>query len=225
MRRTTLFTKQPVPWRVKTRLVPPLDPSEAAALAEAMLLDLWERCASCEGFQGALRFAPEGAESWFREHLPSLADQAPQRGADLAERLASHFAGLRPGDTEVVIGGDAPLLPLATMLAAHVALEQGADLALSLDGGGGYTLVGLRAPHPELFLEVTMSDPEMGARTVELARAAGLDVALLPTSTDVDTWSDVLALSAALEQVAPSHPELPERTQHLVQRLLQRHQS
>jgi hypothetical protein len=32
-------------------------------------------------------------------------------------------------------------LPVATIVAAHAALERGVELALALDGGGGYALV------------------------------------------------------------------------------------
>lgn len=221
MRRTTLFTKRPVPGAVKTRLTPPLAPSEAAELFEAMLRDVAQRCLACEEFETALRYAPAEADAWFRAAFPRIEDQAPQRGAGLAERMARHFeeALATPG-TELVVGTDLPLLAPSTLVAAHRALEAGADLVLGLDGGGGYSLVGLSRPCPELFLEVEMSTPQMAQRTLALARRLGLEVARVTETRDVDTGEDLRRLARELEGLAPSDPIYPERTAALLPSLL-----
>lgn len=212
-RRTTVFAKRPRPGAVKTRLCPPLAPGEAAALAEAMLADVLARCRACAAFETGLRFAPAGERAWFEQRFPGLADLAPQEGADLGERLARHFDERADGaGTEVALGADAPTLPVARVVAAHDLLEEGADLVLSPDLGGGYVLVGLRAPAPELFTQVAMSTGDMCARTLELARRRGLRARLLDPTPDVDTGADLARLERELASLAPDDPRYPNET-------------
>jgi len=221
-RRTAVFTKHPAPGRVKTRLCPPLSPSQAAALSEAMLRDLVERLAAASDLETALRFAPAAAAAWFAAGFPGLADRAPQVGPDLGHRLARHFedeARRDPPATAVVVGSDVPLLPVALVREAHAALGAGADLVLSPDGGGGYALVGLRGSHPELFTRVAMSSGDTCARTVALARERGLEVELLEESLDVDREPDLRRLARLLAGRAPDGPGYPVRTALLLREL------
>ena len=201
MRVTSLFTKCPRPGRVKTRLLPVLAPAAAADLATAMLLDTAERLAAEPDLGPELALAEPDEAPWFEEHVPWLTERVPQAGSGLAERLAGHFERrLAAGAASVVVlGSDQPLVPLARYAEAHAALEAGADVVLGPDVGGGYYLVGLRAPRPELFLEVAMSSGDMCTRTVALARDAQLRVELLPTELDVDTPEDLERLGQRVE--------------------------
>lgn len=201
-RLTTLFAKLPRAGEVKTRLCPPLTGLEAAGLAEAMLADGLARCLGTSGFRTQLAVHPPGSEPWFRARFPELGDLVAQQGGDLGQRLAAHFerafARERLGSA-VVLGSDAPEVPLARVLEAHERLEDGADLVLGPDGGGGYYLVGLRRPASALFTEVEMSQPGMYARTLELARDRRLVVAELERGEDVDTPADLERLRAHVQ--------------------------
>jgi rSAM/selenodomain-associated transferase 1 len=208
-RRTAVFAKQPRAGQVKTRLCPPLDPLEAALLAEAMLEDTLRRCSGCSEWESVLYFAPSQAAAWFRWRFPRIADQRAQRGADLAERMANFFedecapAGTL-GQSRVLIGSDAPLVPASRITRAHELLEQGTDLVLGPDAGGGYYLVGLRHACRELFLRVGMSAGDMCAATLELARARGLSCATLESAQDVDRPADLERLRLGLLQAEPA---------------------
>jgi len=198
-RLTALFTKRPEPGRVKTRLLACLSPQEAAALAEAMLADGVER-ARAGPFRNVLVVAPEEAVEWARGRFPGLAVE-PQVGPDLGARLA-HFAARAFAElgarTLVLTGSDQPLVPLERLVEAHAALEAGADVVLGPDGGGGYYLIGLRAPRAELFTAVTMSSAGMAQATAELVQARGLALAWLAAHDDVDTPADLARLTAGL---------------------------
>lgn len=200
-RLTAIFAKRPEAGRVKTRLCPPLEPAQAAELAEAMLCDTVARCLA-GAFRSALVFAPSEAAAWFRARFPELEDQRAQVGEGLGERLA-HFveATFRRGAVRslVLIGSDQPLVPPACLEAAHRALEQGADCVLGPDLGGGYYLVGLGRSVPELFTGVTMSSAGMCAATEALARARGLAVVRLEPHPDVDLPADLVHLRCALD--------------------------
>lgn len=221
-RLTAILSKQPVAGQVKTRLCPPLAPEQAAGLAAAMLQDSIERCqagAAAGGYRAALWYAPASAEPWFRRAAPRLA-LFPQRGADLAERMAQAFAlGLAQPETQsmVLIGSDQPMLAGERILEAHRALEAGSDLVLGPDAGGGYYLLGMKRPHPELFSSIPMSTAAMGRQTLELAQELGLRVQLLEQGYDVDVAADLLRLAADLSRWEdPRHPDYPRHSQAYV---------
>jgi len=215
-RLTGILAKRPAAGRVKTRLVPPLSAEEAAALAQAMLDDAVARGrAPAAASRPRLFYAPAEDEAWFRARYGAEIELAPQRGADLGERLAAFFedALAEPGvRTAVALGADAPDVPARRIAEAHAALERGADVAVGPDAGGGYYLLGLRVPQPFLVQDVPMSTPSMCAETVALARARGLRVALLAPGLDVDVAEDLERLSAALGRRSPGDPDLPRAT-------------
>jgi hypothetical protein len=188
---------------VKTRLCPPLGPGEAALLAEGMLRDVVERCLACQDFRTALFHHPAEDRPWFAASFPAVSDLRPQQGSGLAERLANAFDEVLNGrdvETLVVIGSDQPLVGTARVVEAHRALEDGADLVLGPDLGGGYYLIGLRASCPALFTEVGMSSPGMCAATVELAEGLGLTVRRLEVGYDVDVKADLKRLRKDLDR-------------------------
>jgi uncharacterized protein len=199
-RLSTLFAKLPRAGEVKTRLCPPLTALEAAGLAEAMLADGLARCLACDAFRTQLAVHPPGSEPWFRARFPELRELVVQQGADLGQRLAAHFERSFAREqlaSAVVLGSDAPEVPLARVLEAHQRLADGADLVLGPDGGGGYYLVGLQRACGALFTEVEMSRPGMYARTLELARDRRLVVSELGRGDDVDTPADLERLRAS----------------------------
>jgi glycosyltransferase A (GT-A) superfamily protein (DUF2064 family) len=89
---TTLLViaKQPVPGRVKTRLVPPCSYQQAAALAEAALADTLNAVLQAPARRRVLVL--DGTPGpW----LPDGFDVVPQSGGQLDERLADAFAAIQ----------------------------------------------------------------------------------------------------------------------------------
>ena len=195
-----LFAKAPVPGQVKTRLCPPLAPAQAARLYEAMLLDIvGQHLGDPPSVERVLWFAPEGAEGWFREHVPPGYALLAQRGATLAERMRALFHHhCDRGATRVVLRGtDSPTLPGVRVREAFAALDR-ADLVLCPDRDGGYNLIGLRKPADELF-DLEMSTGSVLDTTRARARELGLQVALLEPHHDVDTEADLRLLRAEVD--------------------------
>jgi len=56
---------------------------------------------------------------------------------------------------------------------------------------GGYYLVGMRKPHPELFENIPWSTGNVLESTVVKTRDQGLRTELLPLWTDLDTFEDL----------------------------------
>jgi glycosyltransferase A (GT-A) superfamily protein (DUF2064 family) len=116
----------------------------------------------------------------------------------------------------VCIGADAPHVPLERITSGHAALEDGADVVLGPDEGGGYYLVGLARPAAEIFTGVPMSTGDMCARTVELARSRGLAVRLLETEYDVDRPADLARLARELAGAPRAGAPRPRHTARLL---------
>jgi rSAM/selenodomain-associated transferase 1 len=192
-----LFAKQPVAGQVKTRMSPPLSPDQAAALYEAMLLDIIGQHSAKAGFEVALWCAPPEASGWFATRVPAHFRVLPQRGSGLGERLA-HAMRLHAeqGFERIVIRGtDSPTLPPERIGEAFAALED-ADLVLCPDRDGGYNLVGLREPSDGLF-QIELGTSSVLEDTLARARQLGLRARLLPAHCDVDRIAD-------LEEIAPA---------------------
>ena len=91
---------------------------------------------------------------------------------------------------------------------------------------GGYYLIGLTQPRPELFTDIAWSTDRVLATTQEKAAGLGLKTALLPPWRDVDTIEDLKALmdaSAADAKKPKNEQAFSTRTagalQHLAKRL------
>lgn len=194
--RLLVFAKAAIPGRVKTRLVGPLTPEEAAAVSEACLRDVVLR-STRERVALEIWYADEpGSAAWFAERFPDLprvAQAAGDLGARMADAFARSFAAGSP--RVVIVGSDAPTLPDATLTAAFADLLEGDGVVgPSLDGG--YYLIGLqRAAWPaagRLFGDVPWSTPGVLSRTLRLAGEIGLDLRVLPGWYDVDRPEDLL---------------------------------
>jgi hypothetical protein len=194
-----IMAKAPVPGAVKTRLCSPYTVEEAAELYRSFLLDTFELAARLRGVTVTVAYFPSEAEEVFKAMAPPAFELMPQRGADLGERLSGAFEQLFSLGYErvVAIGADSPTLPSAYVERSFESLAM-ADLVLGPSADGGYYLIGMKAPHPELFQGVAMGTERVFMETLERARRANLRVSLLPPWYDVDTRDDVKRLLAEL---------------------------
>lgn len=188
-----VMAKAPVPGRVKTRLCPPCSAEEAAALAEAALVDTLTAVAATPAAWRAV--ALEGDPGpWL---LPGFRT-FPQCGAGLAERLGAAFAVT--GGPAVVIAADTPQVTPGLLGPVLAALDSaGADAVLGPTDDGGYWALGLGRADPRVFAGVPMSHPATLAR--QRARLVELELALAPdppTLRDVDDMADARAVAAGI---------------------------
>jgi glycosyltransferase A (GT-A) superfamily protein (DUF2064 family) len=182
------MAKAPTPGAVKTRLCPPCTPEQAAAIAAAALADTFDAVAACSADRLMVALAGEPGP-W----LPPGFGVLPQRGHDLAERLTHAWAAA--GGPGVQIAMDTPQVTAADLDAALATLEQpGTDAVLGLAADGGWWAIGLRRPW-DVFRGVPMSTAATGAAQLARLRALGMNVRLLPTRRDVDTWADARSVA------------------------------
>jgi len=193
------MAKEPVPGRVKTRLVPPCTPRQAAALAEAALADTLHAVLAAPACRRVLVLDGKPGP-W----LPPGFDVVPQCGGGLDERLAAAFAVV--SGPALLIGMDTPQLTPALLAVDWEA----ADAWFGPAADGGFWGLGLRRPDAALVRGVPMSTADTGAAQRARLHAAGLRVAELPRLRDVDTAADAVAVArqAPLSRFAARAREL-----------------
>jgi uncharacterized protein len=185
-----VFAKAPLPGKVKTRLAPALAPEEGAELYRCMLLDTLARVATLH-LDTVIFY--DGDVQFFRDLVPGVL-LVPQHQGGLGERLESAVAVLADLGyrARVVIGTDAPDLPLRFIEEAVRLLETGSDVVFGPAEDGGYYLVALGGSPGGLFRDIPWSGSQVLARSLQRAEEGGLTAALLPVWYDVDSYQDLL---------------------------------
>jgi rSAM/selenodomain-associated transferase 1 len=203
-----VMTKAPQAGQVKTRLVPPLTPEEAAELNKCFLRDTaaaisiacTRRTAGSEGATAACGIAvytPVGAESAYSDILPSGFSLIPQRGDKFGERLYFAVEDLfRCGfETVCLIDSDSPTVPAENLAEAVELLSTHEHrVVLGPSDDGGYYLIGARKPHRRLFEQIDWSTERVLNQTIQRAMELELEVKLLPSGYDVDDGASLRRL-------------------------------
>ncbi|WP_328984996.1 TIGR04282 family arsenosugar biosynthesis glycosyltransferase [Thiorhodovibrio winogradskyi] len=195
-----VFAREPVPGRVKTRLIPALGSEGAARLYRRLLgmalqagsasacarLQLW--CAGVEDQAGDAGDASSLCTRLAAAHGFSF---HPQPEGDLGTRMAAALdAALIESDRAVLIGSDCPDYAPNYLDAGFAALDDH-DAVLGPAADGGYVLIGLRRPAPELFTGITWGSASVLTETQVALREAGLNWFELPTLRDLDCPADL----------------------------------
>jgi hypothetical protein len=185
-----VFSKNPVAGHVKTRL--------AASIGDREALMVYQTLRSLTG-QVASR-AEVSRAIFYSEFIPEtdllLTGNAVahlQEGADLGERMHRAFLkGFELGFRHIVlIGTDCPELSTFLIGQAFQCLTID-DLVMGPARDGGFYLVGLNRPFPELFLDRAWSNPEVLNNSLRIAREHKVNCALLPALSDIDTIDDLI---------------------------------
>jgi hypothetical protein len=197
-----IVAKEPLPAQVKTRLCPHLSASRAAELYTLFIQDMVDEMSrlresasdpsSCVSV--AIAYTPEESEAAFEAILPVPVPLFPQQGADLGQRLLHVFEKLcgKGYDQVHIINSDSPDMPRSLISESTKLLESPqTDLVLGPCADGGYYLIGLKEPVPELFREIPWSTDRVLEMTLERARTTGLSCALLEPWYDIDTFGDL----------------------------------
>ncbi|MBI2070696.1 MAG: TIGR04282 family arsenosugar biosynthesis glycosyltransferase [Elusimicrobia bacterium] len=195
MNKIVIFVKAPVPGQVKTRLCPPLSNREAAALYKALAKDALSAARSVPLTQVDVAYdpwPPHIEPVWMSDDRP---DFFPQQGSDLGERLshAAQHAFSSGASKVVIIGSDSPRLSADHLTHAFELLDRH-DIVLGPAHDGGYYLIGLCRPVPEVFENIPWSTPRVFEETLSRLRFLNLEPGLLNKLGDIDTAEDLKRL-------------------------------
>ncbi len=176
-----LFTRWPEPGRAKTRLIPALGASGAADLHRRLTERTLAACRA-SGLPVEIRTtgAPVSAFAGWLGGADALVDQGD---GDLGARL-SRAAVATP---VLLIGADIPDLTAERLQGAATALRT-APVVIGPAEDGGYWLLGLAAPLPELFDRMPWGTAMVYAETI--ARLETPPV-VLETLADLDRPEDL----------------------------------
>jgi rSAM/selenodomain-associated transferase 1 len=204
-----VFLKHPETGTVKTRLAPALGPETAAELYRALCEEVLDATVPGPGeYERLVFFAPPEAAEAVRAWLPGLR-LLPQVGEDLGARMSAAFDQAFEGGAErvAIVGTDSPALSRATVAEALDALDR-ADVVLGPAEDGGYYLLALRQPRPELFEGMPWSTPAVLGETLARAKRGALRVHQLGRRGDIDTPADLQAEWPRVRRLLESRPEL-----------------
>lgn len=230
-----VFTRYPQPGKAKTRLIPALGAEGAATLQRQMTeytLKQVRRWENANGGVSEIWFAgsaePDHDRQQMQTWLGNDRTYQVQASGDLGTRMSQAFAAAFAAGMKrvVTIGTDCPQLDADRISEAFAALHNH-DLVLGTATDGGYYLIGLRQPIPELFEGIEWSTSAVLQQTIEIANSLGLKTACLAPLSDIDRPEDLPvweAVVAAKPKISVIIPVLNEANS--IQRLLQqiRHQ-
>ena len=200
----------PEPGKAKTRLIPALGAERAARLQAALTrrtLDVVGQFRRQRPCDVEVRFSG-GDVAGMRGLYGADHRYAEQQGDGLGERLEQAVsAAFQAGAQRVlVMGTDCPEIEPDILEEAFEALGK-ADVVLGPALDGGYYLIALRAPRPELFRGIDWGTEQVLRQTLERARRGRWSVRQLRPLSDVDHPEDLVACRRVPAAFADLFPE------------------
>ena len=188
-----VFAKAPIPGAAKTRLIPRLGKTGAAALHERLVGHCIANAVKADLCPVRLWCFPLMQHRFFEACRASFGVMLRlQRGNDLGERMAYGFRKtLETCSYALIIGSDCPSLTQQDLHEALTALEQGHDAVLGPTEDGGYALIGLRRVEPSLFEDIIWGRDDVLEVTRERLQQLQWRWHELPLRWDVDRPEDV----------------------------------
>jgi rSAM/selenodomain-associated transferase 1 len=184
-----VFARAPIWGSVKTRLAAVLGNDVALAVHRELLRETLDNVLDPGSYALELWLAGDPI-SLEAEPSPLNVELRQQLDGDLGDRMLAAITHLaEAGHHAIIIGCDCPLMNRDYVRRAASALHDH-DLVIGPAEDGGYTLIGMRRPIPELFVDMSWSVPSVLNETLRRAVELDLRVAQFETLWDVDTAAD-----------------------------------
>jgi rSAM/selenodomain-associated transferase 1 len=190
-----VFARAPLAGQVKTRLIPQLGVQGATDLHRRLVVATLRRACAAAGAQVELWIAGDPLDAFVQDCARRF--RVPvfeQCGADLGERMARALSQAlsRPdrGTGCVLIGSDCPAQTIDDLQQAAAALRTH-EVVVQPCRDGGYVLIGLARPQPQLFGAIEWGGPAVLQHTLQRAQSLHLAPYLLREVPDLDTAADL----------------------------------
>lgn len=188
-----MFMKYPEPGRVKTRLGQEVGMERAAVIYRKLTIAVLTHLPT-DADLVVYGDPPDAAlplREWISGFRTDPFEVLPQPQTGLGGRLAEGFGRLFGMGYERVaaIGTDCPEIEpeLFTDTWKHLSNH---EVVLGPAADGGYYLIGLSQPRPELFAGIDWSTEKVMGQTLHIAEKEGWKCHLLPERRDVDHAAD-----------------------------------
>jgi len=203
-----IFCKAPIPGQVKTRLIPELTAEQAAELHTELSVKTLQRAIQSNLCPVQLWCAPTTDHDFFtasKAAYPLVLKQ--QQGADLGERMHHAFcSALATYSRALLMGCDCPSLSGQDLEQALTALNQGNEIVIAPAEDGGYVMIGLNRPRPELFDNMPWGTARVLAKTRNRIERDKLHHHELSEQWDLDTPKDLERYREAIALNIAFHP-------------------
>jgi rSAM/selenodomain-associated transferase 1 len=198
-----VFAREPIAGRAKTRLIPSLGRDGAARLADAFIADALAKAAKIKNSRLVLAgdcAGPAQSSPYFRRLAQRFgAELIGQGKGHLGQRMARVLGRYSESAGAILMGTDTPSLPLSFIRESIEDLREApVVIAPALDGG--YYLVGVRGPLPDIFGALNWGGAAVMKQTLQRLRSQRIAYRMGRWWYDIDRAADLALLAADLEQ-------------------------
>jgi uncharacterized protein len=188
-----VFCKAPIPGQVKTRLIPPLTGEQAVQLHCELVEKTLQTVTQKRLCEVQLWCSPTIDQPFFTTLAQQYSlDRQQQQGSDLGERMHHAFGlALARFNAAIIIGCDCPSLTSDDLGQALSQLTQGKSCVIAPAEDGGYVLIGLKQPQPELFVNMPWGTKAVLNTTRARLQTLALEHHELTTQWDLDRPNDL----------------------------------
>ncbi len=186
-----MMLKAPVAGEVKTRLAVSVGKEMALSIYRSLVERQIEEIPNDWNLE--VHYTPVERKKMMEEWLGPFVALSPQEGEGLGDRLptALDAAFFRNGGKVMAIGGDCPGLTSDVLGKASDALDQ-TDVVLGPAVDGGYTLIGMKRFHPELFTGISWGTDGVLGETIARLKGGNIPFFLLEELEDIDEYDSWL---------------------------------
>jgi uncharacterized protein len=187
-----IFCKAPVAGQVKTRLSPAITPEQAVAVHIELSLKTLRLAVQSQLCPVQLWCAPSTGHPFFTMAASYPLELQQQLGAHLGERMQGAFcAAFEQYEHALLMGCDCPSLRKDDLENGLKALISNYDVVLAPAEDGGYVMIGLNQPQPELLTDMPWGTPQVLAQTRSRINTLKLSHYELRQQWDLDTPDDL----------------------------------
>jgi uncharacterized protein len=196
-----VFTREPIAGQTKTRLIPSLGPDGAARLGDAFIVDALAKAAKIKNCRLVLAgdsAGPADSSPYFQRLARRFGAELISQGkGHLGQRMARVLVRYSSAGT-ILMGTDTPSLPISFIRESLEDLRKvPVVIAPALDGG--YYLVGVRGPVPDIFGDLNWGGATIMKQTLQTLRRLRIPYRMGRWWYDIDRVADLAFLAADLE--------------------------
>lgn len=189
-----IFTRYPEPGTTKTRLIPALGEVGAANLHQQMTeytVSQAQELVKIARISVEVRFTGgdlQKMQHWLGNDLEYQSQGEGDLGVRMERSLINAFK--QKAEQVIIIGTDCPDLNSRILAVAFEQLKT-FNLVLGPALDGGYYLIGLQQPQPELFTNIPWGTDQVLIETLKIAKSRDLSIYSLPLLADIDRPEDL----------------------------------
>lgn len=217
-----LMTRVPIEGETKTRLIGNLSKKECANLQFNFLKDIISLFDYIKNYADIfITYTPEDKLKMIENIIPPYITSFPQRGINLGERMKNAFEYVLNEKYKRVIlmGSDIPAVRYNHIIDAFRALYDN-DVVIGPTFDGGYYLLGMNNLYESIFDDdIKWGGESVFQKTINIAKASNLKVAIAQKNRDIDTFEDLMYLADYISYCKKTGKPYPYNTYKFLEKI------